>query len=529
MKWKLPLGIIAVLALGVSGYFIYQSQKPKDLTMVVRPSEFVQQVSISGKVIPTEQLDLSFEQSGRITNVFAKLGDTVYVNQLLASQDTSQLNAQLQGIQANIDLQKAKLNQFLSGASSEDLALAQTAVTNAETAVSNANDSVKNAEQGLVDAIQNAYTKSDDAVSNKADQFFSNPRTANPTMNVTNAGTLSSDLNTDRLIIGLLLQSWSSSVNNLSVVSDLTVRTAEAKKNMSQIQSFFENISTAVNNPNACFVTYSVPCATVSTSSKTDISTARSTLSAAMSTITSAEGALNTAKSSLKSAMGSLKTASDQLALKKAPARSSDISVYQAQVKQAEVSKQDVLSQLNKKQIHAPISGVVTFMEAKVGKIAGTNEVVISLMSTDAFEIESYVPEKNLPFVKIGDIANVTLDAYGEDVSFATKVLSIDPAETIKDGVTTYRIVLQFVAQDPRIKSGMTANVIVNTDKKLNVISVPQGIIESDKGNKIVKVKEGESVLSRIVETGKVSSIGTIEIISGLKDGDVVILKQGGK
>ncbi|MCX6714740.1 MAG: efflux RND transporter periplasmic adaptor subunit [Candidatus Uhrbacteria bacterium] len=529
MKWKLPLGMVVVLALGAGGYYVYQNQQPKDVTMVVHPSEFIQQVSISGKVIPTEQLDLSFEQSGRIKNVSAKLSDVVSANQLLASQDTSQLDAQLQGIQANIDLQKAKLNQFLSGVSSEDLALAQTSVTNAETAVSNANDSLQNAEQGLVDVIQSAYTKSDDAVSNKADQFFSNPRSANPSVNLSNIGSIAADLNTERLSIGTLLHAWNSSVSDLTVDGDLFARTAEAKRNLNQMQGFFENLSTAVNNPNVCLVTTSSSCVTVSASAKSDVSTARTTLSSAMSAVTAAEGVLNTAKSSLKTAQGNLKIAKDQLTIKQAPPRTSDISVYQAQVKQAEVSKADLIAQLNKKQIHAPIPGVITNMEAKVGKIAGANQPVISMISSDALEIESYVPEKNLPFVKIGDVANVTLDAYGEDVVFVTKVLSIDPAETVKDGVTTYRIVLQFVTQDSRVKPGMTANVIVNTEKKSNVISVPQGIIQYDKGNKVVQVKEGNSIHYRTVQTGSISTVGSIEITSGLNDGDVVVLKQAGK
>lgn len=527
MKWKLPLGIILIAAASAGGYYYYNSQKPKDITMVVHPSEFVQQVSISGKVIPTETLDLSFEQGGRITRVSAKLGDHVIANQILASQDTSQLDAQLQGIQANIDLQKARLNQFLSGSSAEDLALAQTAVANADVSVSNANEALKNAQQNLVDAIQSAYIKTDDAVSNKADQFFSNPQTTNPTFNVnTTDSQLKTSVSDGRLMLGNTLKAWNVSVGSLSITSDLSAASLEAKRNLARAQTFFENISVAVNNPNNCLVTSVSPCATISSASKTDISTARSTLSAAMSAVTVAEGSVNTASSALKTAQGSLKTANDQLAIKQAPARSSDISVYQAQVRQAEVSKADVVAQLKKKQVHAPIDGILTAVDAQVGKIVAPNQVIFSMMSSDALEIESYVPEKNLPFVKVGDTANVTLDAYGNDLSFETKVLSMDPSETIRDGVTTYRIVLQFITQDQRVKPGMTANVVVNTEKKSRVISVPQGIIQLDSGNKVIKVKVGDAIQYRTVQTGSISTVGSIEIISGLKDGDVVVLKE---
>ena len=530
MKWKLIVSILVVIGIGGAGYYYYVNQKPKDITMVVHPSEFVQQVSVSGKVIPTESLDLSFEQSGRITRVSVKLGDYVSKGQLLASQDTSQLDAQLQGIEANIELQKAKLNQFLSGTSSEDLMLAQTAVTNAETSVSNATDAVQNVKQNLVDVIRSAYAKTDDAISNKADQFFSNPQTQNPSLNISTIDSnLVTELSTGRLVMGNMVKSWSYSINSLTTESDLNVFVKEAKWNVDQAQAFFEKLSIAVNNPNACLVSSSGSCNTISSSSKTDVSTARTTLSTTMSAVTTAEGSVNTALSNLKSSLGSLKTANDQLTIKKAPARTSDISVYQAQVKQAEVSKQDVIAQLQKKQIHAPIKGVVTSVDANVGKIAGANQSIFTMISSDALEIESYVPEKNLPFVKIGDTASVSLDAYGDDVFFATTIVSIDPAETIRDGVTTYRIILQFLTQDNRIKPGMTANVIVNTEKKSNVISVPQGIIQLDKGNKVVKVLEGTSINYRTVQTGSVSTVGSIEIISGLVDGDIVVLKEAGK
>ena len=524
------IGVVVVLGIGGAGYYYYTTQQPKNITLVVHPSEFIQQVSVSGKVIPAESLDLSFEQSGRISRVSAKLGDSVTADQILASQDTSQLDAQLQGIDANIELQKARLNQFLSGTSSEDLVLAQTAVSNAETSVSNANDSLQNAQQNLVDVIKSAYTKTDDAISNKADQFFFNPQTANPTLNLsTTDAQLKNDLNSERISFGNLMKTWNTSISSISTTTDLAAHSTEAKRNLDHVQTFFEQLSIAVNNPNNCIVTASNSCIAVSNTAKSDVSLARTSLSSAMSAVTTAEGAVNSASSSLRNAQGSLKTANDQLAIKKAPARASDISVYQAQVKQAEVSKQDVLAQLKKKQIHAPIAGVLTAVDAKVGKIAAPNQPLFSMMSTDALEIESYVPEKNLPFVKIGDTASVTLDAYGSDAPFATKIVSIDPSESIRDGVTTYRIVLQFISQDTRIKPGMTANVIVDTEKKSNIISVPQGIIELDKGNKVVKVIVGTSITYRTVQTGSISTAGSIEIISGLKDGDIVMLKEAGK
>ena len=127
-----------------------------------------------------------------------------------------------------------------------------------------------------------------------------------------------------------------------------------------------------------------------------------------------------------------------------------------------------------------------------------------------------------MPFVKLGDPAVITLDAYGEEVHFSAKVVSLDPAETIRDGVSTYRAILEFTTPDERVKSGMTANVTITAEKKQGIISIPQNIIINRDGQKFVLVKEGEAKEKRVVTVGNISSFGEIEILSGLSAGDIV-------
>jgi HlyD family secretion protein/macrolide-specific efflux system membrane fusion protein len=109
---------------------------------------------------------------------------------------------------------------------------------------------------------------------------------------------------------------------------------------------------------------------------------------------------------------------------------------------------------------------------------------------------------------------------------FAARVASIDPAETVRDGISTYRTLLTFEQADARIRPGMTANISIVADKRDNVISVPQKIITIREGKKLVKVKRGDIFEDREVTTGAVSSVGTIEILSGLSVGDVVLLSE---
>ena len=163
-------------------------------------------------------------------------------------------------------------------------------------------------------------------------------------------------------------------------------------------------------------------------------------------------------------------------------------------------------------------------MDAKVGEIVSPNISLITMMGNGTFQIESYVPEVNIAKIKLGFDAIVTLDAYGSDVFFNAKVVEINPAETIRDGVSTYKIKLQFNDNDDRIKSGMTANVAIVTFSKSNVIVLPGGVVFKKSGEKFLQIKKDKNIIDVPIVVGEESSLGQVEIVSGVKEGDQVIL-----
>jgi len=70
----------------------------------------------------------------------------------------------------------------------------------------------------------------------------------------------------------------------------------------------------------------------------------------------------------------------------------------------------------------------------------------------------------------------------------------------------------------------MTANVRIMTDEREGIISIPQGLVLERDGKKFVVVKAGEGVEEREITVGAVSSLGNIEIVNGLSEGDQVVL-----
>ena len=164
-------------------------------------------------------------------------------------------------------------------------------------------------------------------------------------------------------------------------------------------------------------------------------------------------------------------------------------------------------------------------MDAKRGEIATVGTPLASVISYAAYEIEAFVPEADIAKIRSGSGASVTLDAYGGDVVFDAVVVTIDPAETVLDGVATYKTSLQFAVADPRVKSGMTANTDIEGERRDNVLFIPARAVSEKDSVKIVRILEGEDVREAVVETGIRGSNGDIEILSGLNEGDTILLK----
>ena len=145
-------------------------------------------------------------------------------------------------------------------------------------------------------------------------------------------------------------------------------------------------------------------------------------------------------------------------------------------------------------------------------------------MSLTRFEIEANIPEADIAKVKIGDSAAITLDAYGNDVVFDAKVIRIDPAEIIIDGVATYKTTFQFLREDERVKSGMTANIDILTAKKSGVLVIPQRAITQQGNEQFVQISLGQNKFeTRKVVVGLRGFDGNAEIISGLNENDQIV------
>ncbi|MFH0803956.1 MAG: efflux RND transporter periplasmic adaptor subunit [Candidatus Tagabacteria bacterium] len=503
-----PLGIfLLILAAGASAYFIF-IKKPAALpeTIAAERGNVTQEVSVTGKTKPAKAVDLAFETAGKVKRINIEVGDKISSGAVLIELDSSELYAQLNQALADVDTQKANLDNLKKGAKPEEVEYYETKLTNAGI-------SLEDAKKNIVDKIKDAYTKSEDAIRNKADQIFNNPRSSSPTLVFTTTSGLKVDIESGRISVESVLISWKLSIDGLSTSSDLNFYIEKAKNNLSQIRSFLEKTALAVNS----LTSSSDLSQTTIDAYKSAVSTARTNVNTASTNLQSAEGDLMTAESNIS-------LAEKELIFKKVGSTAEEISAQEFLVKKAEAGADLIRVKISKNILRSPMDGIIAKQEAKVGEIISANSIIVSVISAGNFELEANVPEADIAKIKIGDSARITLDAFGNDLVLEAKVTKIDPAEIVIEGVATYKTTLQFVKENEGIKSGMTTNLDILTAQKENVFILPQRAVIAKDGEKFVMILNDDGTTSEVpVKTGLRGSNGNIEIIEGIKEGDKII------
>lgn len=132
----------AVIAAGlITGGVIWARQGGASVqyrTAVATMGTVTQSVSLSGNLAAASETDLDFTASGRVNALNVTAGQSVTAGQVLATLDTSTLQAQLAQAQATLSSAQAKLAQDQQGTTPTSLAQAEAQVNSAQVSLQNA-------------------------------------------------------------------------------------------------------------------------------------------------------------------------------------------------------------------------------------------------------------------------------------------------------------------------------------------------------------------------------------------------------
>lgn len=128
MKKYLKWGLVALIILGtaVFGYFQLMPKENEELTLadtqpkggkkvlevsarIISPRLLTDEIPVIGRLVPDEEVQLSFETSGKITDIYFQEGSSVKKGTLLAKVNDAQLQAQLARLEAQVPLAKERV------------------------------------------------------------------------------------------------------------------------------------------------------------------------------------------------------------------------------------------------------------------------------------------------------------------------------------------------------------------------------------------------------------------------------------
>jgi macrolide-specific efflux system membrane fusion protein len=220
-----------------------------------------------------------------------------------------------------------------------------------------------------------------------------------------------------------------------------------------------------------------------------------------------------------------LNAANAMLNLKRSPVRSVDLAPLLAQISLASVALEIAENEFRDSQLISPIDGLVTFIHGQVGVNISLSETALKSFITiqaDNLIVEANVPETDVSKISIGDKVEMTIDAFDFTEKFEGTVVSVDPAETIIQGVVYYEIKAAFDLDDDRLKSGMTTNLDIETAKKENVLTIPARAIKYEDSIRYVEVLKNRKPEKVSITTG-LESDQLVEVTEGLNEGDLII------
>lgn len=497
------LTLVAVAAILGGVYFSQREVPPTYDTGVVKKGTVLQVVSVTGRVESESEVSLAFERGGRVSSEPRPVGTHVKRGDALVRLDTSELSALRGQALANLDYELVRLSEIKKGTRVEDVAVSEAKRLSAQVALADTRLT-------LEDKLGNALAVANEGLFTKTDHLLDNPRTTHPKLSFPISDfKLTTTIENQRLSLTGRQEELA-----IGFRGNFEAYLAGHKLYFSELKSYLDNLALAVN---ALAVSSSYTQATVD-AWKSDVSLARNNLNTALTALLAAE-------QSYRSAESALRIAEADLAYKKAGPTTETISAQEAKIASVRAQLVNYEAQIAKAVLVAPFAGVITKQDAKLGETIAPNQSLVSVMSDGAFKITANIPEVDVAKISVGDTAQVTLDAYGPDVVFLASVALLDPAETIVEGVSTYKITLRFKEADARIRSGMTANIEIETDKHDDTLYVPARAVFTKDQKKYVKVPEASEagIGVREVTTGLRGSEGTVEILSGLTEGETII------
>jgi len=175
--------------------------------------------------------------------------------------------------------------------------------------------------------------------------------------------------------------------------------------------------------------------------------------------------------------------------------------------------------------IRAPITGVISARDIKVGQQVGAGDSTFRVTDTSELVAYLHIPQSELAKFSSGITGNVRVDAMPE-MTFQATVSRISPTIDVRNG--TFRITSYINNDDGLLVPGMFGRFEIAYEKHADALVIPAGAIVQEDGESVVYVVDNGSAARRPIKTG-IEEGGNVEVIGGLDGSEsIVITGQNG-
>jgi HlyD family secretion protein len=510
------IGVLFLVLLAGAGIVVWM-QRGKSVEYEVSKAviaNLAQEVTVTGRVKPADAVELAFEIPGKVAGVFFEAGNSIEKGQTLVRLDDAELQAELVQAKAKLEVEVAILAELQRGTRFEEIEAAEKNVVNVE---AKAAADIQEAYAAALAASQKAVRAAKNALLVLTDiqfvQFLGNDQSSTSVRYAKADALLALFASKD----GGAASSESLSALAGGVFGEIQIlKTKDAK----EIDAALVDVLFALAKVRDALKAVPI-ISSVTALQRADLGAEEFAIGSEIVTVSAKQQAIGVVKAQNASLISSAK---EDLVLKKAGSTPEEIASQEARVRSAEAAVETTKTRVAKTRLISPLQGVLSKQKAKVGEFVRSGDIVLEVISQTKFDIETNVPEADIAKITVGHVANLTLDAYGESVLFEAVVVALDPAETIIEGVPTYRVTLHFLNENLPIRSGMTANITIVTAIKEQALVVPSRAVIDKEGKKMVRVIKDKNVIEqREVVLGLRGSDGNVEILQGIEAGEKVV------
>jgi len=174
--------------------------------------------------------------------------------------------------------------------------------------------------------------------------------------------------------------------------------------------------------------------------------------------------------------------------------------------------------------IRAPISGVVSAREVKIGQHVGINVTTFKVIDTSSLVAYLRIPQTELEKFSAGHHANVRVDAMPEQ-NFDATIARISPTIDPRSG--TFRATAYINNEDGLLAPGMFGRFDIAYEQHTDALIIPAAALVQEDNQTVVYVVEDGAAVRRTIQTG-IQSGENIEVLSGLTEHEqIVVTGQG--